>query len=593
MPPAFSYNIAVKNTNQRNRIWLEILVVLLLLAVFIAPRASDLDRFLTIDEGLWMYHSSQFYYAIGQREFENTFQRFHPGVTMMWSGMLGFIAEYPEFRGIGQGYLDSGIKLGEFLLEQGESPLDILAAGRAFVVAQNALVFLIAYWAARKLLPFSITAAAFAILSLEPFFVSLTQILQMDGLMASYMFASILALLAFLYGGDEGRPVWRRGAWLWVSGALAGAAVLTKAPAVFLLPYTGLMLTIRLIEQRDFSFRAILRQIVAPGLVWLAVAAAVFAALWPAMWVDPAGMIGKILSISSDRLAEGINFRLFFNGQTLYGDEFGWYFYPLSFAWRSSPVILLGLAAAAAAYFKRWGVMAETKIRQMVIGLVMAGFFFSLEMGLGALKMDRYIIPVHLALGLVSVLGWLSAAQQVASRRQRSEKLAGYKNRILAGVVVLLLMAQVWQLAGTYPYNYAYYNPLFGGTKAAEEMFWLGWGEGLEEVGAYLSPMHDANKLKVMSLHALGPLSYYFQGKVYNKPWPGSITFEEIEKLDYIVIYVSERQTNHHPAVQEVLGKLEPEYTVTINQVDYARLYNMDDIPPAGWNYLRQELPTK
>ena len=105
--------------------------------------------------------------------------------------------------------------------------------------------------------------------------------------------------------------------------------------------------------------------------------------------------------------------------------------------------------------------------------------------------------------------------------------------------------------------------------------------------------MHDANKLKVMSLHALGPLSYYFQGKVYNKPWPGSITFEEIEKLDYIVIYVSERQTNHHPAVQEVLGKLEPEYTVTINQVDYARLYNMDDIPPAGWNYLRQELPTK
>ena len=576
----------MKNEKAR-KILIELLVVVLLLAVFVAPRVIDLDRTVTIDEGLWMYHSSQFYYAVGQREFENTLQRFHPGVTMMWSGTLGFLAEFPEFRGIGQGYIDGGKKLSRFLVAQGESPLEILAASRVFMVAQNALIFLLAYWAARKLLPLATAAAVFALMSLEPFYVSLTQILQMDGLMATYMLASMLALLVYLCADS----LKRRTNWLLLSGALAGGAVLTKAPAAFLLPYTGLMLLILMIEERDFSIGAILKKIGLPMLVWILAAAAVFIALWPAMWADPLGTMDQILFNSSDRLTQGLGFRLFFDGKTSYGNEYAWYFYPYSFAWRSSPVVLLGLIPAVVGYFKRWGLLGDKKARRVLIGMALAAFFFTIEMGLGALKMDRYIIPVHVALAVVSGMGWLALAQQVAAGKPWKGRMSWLKTRAAVIVLAVLVISQIGQLACTYPYYFAYYNPLFGGTEAAEDMFWLGWGEGLEEVGAYLSPMHDANKMKVMSLHALGPLSYYFHGKVINKPWPGPVSYPDVENLDYMVIYVSERQTNHDPAVLEVLGGLEPELVVPINGVEYARLYNMADIPPEGWAYLRQELP--
>ena len=36
---------------------------------------------------------------------------------------------------------------------------------------------------------------------------------------------------------------------------------------------------------------------------------------------------------------------------------------------------------------------------------------------------------------------------------------------------------------------------------------------------------------------------------------------------------------------------MEPELVVPINGVEYVRLYNMTDIPPEGWETLRQELP--
>lgn len=579
-----------KMKNEKTRkLLIELLVVVLLLAGFLAPRLNDLDRTVTIDEGLWMYHSSQFYYAIGQREFENTLQRFHPGVTMMWSGTLGFLAEYPEFRGVGQGYIDGGKKLDRFLTAQGESSLEILAAGRAFMVAQNALIFLLAYWAARKLLPLLAAAAVFALISLEPFYVSLTRILQMDGLMATYMLASMLALLVYLYADS----VKRKTAWLLLSGALAGGAVLTKAPAAFLLPYTGLMLLILLIEERDYSFGAILKKIGLPLLIWTLAAVAVFVALWPAMWADPLGTMDQILFNSSDRLTEGLGFRLFFDGKTSYGNEYAWYFYPYSFAWRSSPVALLGLIPAVAGTIKRWGLLGDKRSRQVLFGMALAALFFTLEMGLGALKMDRYIIPVHVTLAVVSAMGWLALAQQVAAGKPWKGRMSWLQTRMVFIVLAVLVLSQAGQLACTSPYYFAYYNPLFGGTEAAEEMFWLGWGEGLEEVGAYLSPMHDANKMRVMSLHAYGPLSYYFHGKVIGKPWPGPVSYPEVENLDYMVIYVSERQTNHDPAVLEVLSQLEPELVVPVNGVEYVRLYNMADIPPEGWEYLRQELPAE
>jgi hypothetical protein len=59
--------------------WMVGLVLMGLVIAMILPRTLDLTRYTTIDEGLWLYRSANFYYALGQREFEYTYQSEHPG----------------------------------------------------------------------------------------------------------------------------------------------------------------------------------------------------------------------------------------------------------------------------------------------------------------------------------------------------------------------------------------------------------------------------------------------------------------------------------------------------------------------------------
>ena len=93
------------NGNNEPPRWLEWLIVLGLLVAVILPRLLDLERFVTIDEGLWLYRSANFYYALGQREFEYMHQSKHPVVSIMWAGAAGIHNKFPEYRGLGQEYM--------------------------------------------------------------------------------------------------------------------------------------------------------------------------------------------------------------------------------------------------------------------------------------------------------------------------------------------------------------------------------------------------------------------------------------------------------------------------------------------------------
>lgn len=88
--------------NQR-KIWFAIL----LLALTLPSRLINIDRAINIDEPFWVISSSNFYYAVTHRDFENTYFEYHPGVTNMWiiSSALHFY--FPEYRGYGQGFFDT------------------------------------------------------------------------------------------------------------------------------------------------------------------------------------------------------------------------------------------------------------------------------------------------------------------------------------------------------------------------------------------------------------------------------------------------------------------------------------------------------
>ncbi|MBA2670534.1 MAG: hypothetical protein H0U67_09200, partial [Gemmatimonadetes bacterium] len=80
-----------------------------------------------------------------------------------------------------------------------------------------------------------------------------------------------------------------------------------------------------------------------PLVIWGAVGLAVFVLCWPAMWVDPIGNLRAIVGEAVGYARSGHQEApLFFNGRILQGDP-GVLFYPITYLWRSTPVVLLGL----------------------------------------------------------------------------------------------------------------------------------------------------------------------------------------------------------------------------------------------------------
>ena len=110
--------------------WRAVVLSLTLALVLWLPRGLALDHFVAVDERSWLTRSGNFYLALSQGDWAATFQRYHPGVTTMWLGMLGFLWRYPDYPADAAGQITSmsdGIE--GFLQSHGHPPLTMLAAG--------------------------------------------------------------------------------------------------------------------------------------------------------------------------------------------------------------------------------------------------------------------------------------------------------------------------------------------------------------------------------------------------------------------------------------------------------------------------------
>ena len=169
--------------------------------------------------------------------------------------------------------------------------MDILTASRAFMVLQTALPCCWPSTCCTKLLGFWPALAAIAFLALDPYYIGLTRLMHLDGLLTGWMLVSSLAGLMSTYPRER---QWR---FLLFSAFAAGMALLTKSPALFLLPYIGLLLLLSLYWQHSWRWRDLWRQGALPLGIWvLLVTLAVFVAFWPAMWVNPIGSLAITIS---------------------------------------------------------------------------------------------------------------------------------------------------------------------------------------------------------------------------------------------------------------------------------------------------------
>ncbi|HHS96768.1 MAG TPA: phospholipid carrier-dependent glycosyltransferase, partial [Chloroflexi bacterium] len=213
--------------NRRSDLARRVIPALLFLTAFLPRLLRPVSRPL-----VWYLRSAHFIDAVLAADWANTIYSEHPGVGLMWPVGIG-LKVYWALSGISPAAYTVPPDF-EPIHFFGPVPLAEISAGIAPLALLISLGILGAWWMLRRLFdPATATVAGF-LLALSPYYLTQSKVLHLDAWMATLMLLSALALL--LYRRE------RRRRWLLISGALGGIAALVKTPAIFLLPFTGLVL---------------------------------------------------------------------------------------------------------------------------------------------------------------------------------------------------------------------------------------------------------------------------------------------------------------------------------------------------------------
>lgn len=543
--------------------WLPALLIAL---VALLPRVADLNDFYTTDEAyFWQGRVARFTAALSMGDWAATNQTGHPGVTTMWLGSLG-----RQLAGAG--------------VEPAPAPAPgggaaYLAAMRLPLAVTNALAAAAGYLLLRRLLRPCTALLAGLFWATSPFLIAHGRLLHLDALLASFVSLSLLALLVATRPGE--RP---RLAALAFAGAGAGAglALLTKAPALILLPVSAAILLAAELRAAWAGRRgpgAAIGRAALRFAAWLAVAALVVFALWPAMWVGPAAALGAVAEEIVGNGAQPHSTGNFFMGQPV--ADPGWGFYISVMAWRGEVPVLLGLTAllALAAYGLARARRAPATAAALIgsdadearVAIALGGFvlLFTLALSLLAKKFDRYLLPIWPSLAILGAIGLMAALDRLraASGQLTRPGRAGIAATAAAALAAFLLLPlQIYR-----PYYLAYYNPLLGGGTTAQAVLLTGWGEGMEQAGAWLSARPDLRRGPVLSWLPVTLAPFL----------PADVAVLDldldtmVEPASYAVIYSSVAERDTRAVAEAYALQTPPLYRLRVHGITYVTIHQL------------------
>ncbi len=551
---------------------IDIAIGLFILALL--PRVFGLGLFLTSDEPLWHVRSIAFAEALAGGRWGDTLQTGHPGVTTMWSGVLGLAAAY--------GWQNSAASFSAFLqsLSHNSDRIDVglLPWMRLPTVLLTALMIVLWYRWSAPLLGHGVALTAALLLAFDPLLLAHSRTLHHDALAAIFISLSLLALLNYV-----SKPASRRasesanGEWgisfnppsstfqLCLSGGLAGLALLSKGSALILVGFVGLLLLWLWLKRRWP-----LHTVILAGMIWLAVAAAIFVLLWPAMWVKPGQTLAEVFGwiISSTEGEDAAETAAGWAGAV---PDLGLLFYPANWLLKSTLLSWLGLAGLIG----WWRAARNNPQRWVIAWLGLFALLFTLFLALGDKRDGRYLLPIYPAMSLLTAAGlmWISDAFggftiDVLKNLRASFNLQNStfqpSNHPTFQLILFTLLLLAFSLPW-YPYYHSYYNPLIGGNWLAPRLIKVGWGEGMEQVAAYLNQQDNASSLVVATSYANTFLPF-FKGT--------AVKHHQLARSDYVLMYIRQWQNGYpFPEYGEYYRPRPPLFSVRADGLDYAWLY--------------------
>ena len=570
----------------------------LLFLVALGPRLPGLSTFLTSDENTNIFFAgSDVIAAFLRGDFRGTYWHFYPGVTMSWLDAMGLVGQYilesfdshptPAFTE----YIYSDI-------------LSLVVASRVPYAILTALAVPLTYLLARRLLTDQVALLGALFMAFDPFYLAHSRVAHGDAPVAVFM--SLSALTFFIYANRLANRQYQpssnnpfslimnsivrllpSASYLLASAILGSLAALTKAPgqfmAIFIIIIAMLYADLALrhpSQKQQPQLTAILLRWMMVIAMWGLISFVAFIVLWPSMWVDPLGTFRQMWQETFGKVNEG-HLVYFFGRPTLNPGPW-FYFYVIPF--RLTPIIYVGSLLSPLLFIPKIS-LAANRLRSYSSTWLSPLFFFwlftialLLFANLSPKKQDRYLLPLFPFLNLIAAIGWMGLINLITYTF--SFKIPNLQSAISNLLPSLLLILHFSPTLTYYPYYLTYFNPLMGGPTRAAETTLMGWGEGMEQVAAYLNEKPNAADLYVASTPSQTLLPYFAgQGENF---YTNDIAF----RADYVVLYLAQMQRlAPSPEIVHYFEGQAPEKTFFIQGVPYAKVYPgpkliLPNIPP-------------
>lgn len=554
-------------------------IYLALIILFLAPRILKINTFVTLDEPAWLSQGANFYYALGQREFDKTVYEYQPAVTTMWVVTFGMLAYFPEYRGLGQGYFDyEKNSLDPFMLEKGYDPLLLLAYSRLIQVFIILVLYLVLYYLLQKFIPKLAAALAVVFVSFDPYYLGLTRMITHEAMVALFVLVSLVALAVYFLKE-------RRFSFLLISGVAAGFAQLSKSSAIAMLAGVGVLLLAQLLHEKQKGWGKAILNVVKPFALWLIILAITYFVFWPGMWVAPEKMLYEVYGNAFSYAFQGARLTV---TEDLDVSQFDLNATPANIweiasvlLYRTTPFTWLGILFGFALPFTRDPNLSRQN--KLFFTLLLANAVaFILLIGLAqGRNSPHYILSSYVSVNLLAVFGWFHTLQWLSTRtpiRPMQFQYAGF------GLVLLL---QIWSAVSFFPYYFTYRNPILHAAGWYSQYPQKPYGEALEIAAHYLAELPDAVDTTAFVYYSRGCFSYFYPGESIGfRPYyvDGAHAEDLLHNLrasDYLVVYYANQvQLEKYDIYLDILAAVEPFHVIWVDGYEYVRIYKVDDLTP-------------
>ncbi|OGC57551.1 hypothetical protein A3H26_03250 [candidate division WWE3 bacterium RIFCSPLOWO2_12_FULL_36_10] len=399
---------------------IEYFLILVFVASFFLTRLPRLGNDeINPDTTNWYFRSGQFVSALKSGQFSNTYQHYHPGVTLMW--IMGVATE--TLKQISP----TDKVLNHINFE------DFHFFNKLFMIFIQLTLSLILIYFLSKLFGFVKSIFTVLLFSLEPFFVGNSRFLHLDVLLTFFVFLGLV--LTFLSLKKFKLST------VFLSGLFLSLAFLTKSIGIGALLFGILFSIFYFLVKRDYL--ALFKYSLTLILVFIVVTFIMF----PALWMHPIQVLSRVFS-ESERIGARRGHEQIIFGSVV--DSAGFLFYPTVIILKLSLITLFGLFVFIFTKFKKIIFIHKTKVIDLLespvfyFSMFYLGYFFLMSMF--SKKIDRYMLVLYPYLTLLAVLGFFEV------------------KKILYKLILFVpaILVTVYSFITLFPYYFTYTNPLFG-----------------------------------------------------------------------------------------------------------------------------------